>query len=210
MKKYLLAISGGPDSMYLLNKYKNKDIVVAHVNYGIREDAELDTKIVSDFCIKNNIKFEILRLQKTDFKTGNFQDWAREQRYDFFKRIYKKYNCQTLLTAHHLDDFFETAMMQKNSQRKALFFGIKQKNIIKNMIIERPLIKMFKSQILRKCIKYQIPFNDDYTNFQTTYQRNIIRMNYKNKFIQKNSKFGVLNLETFFWKLKKNKFKNNF
>lgn len=67
----LLAISGGPDSMYLLYKYRRHKIVVAHVNYQIRDDANNDEKIVRDFCQKYAIQCEVLQV-KTKV-SGNFQ-----------------------------------------------------------------------------------------------------------------------------------------
>ena len=67
----LLAISGGPDSMFLLNQYKKKDIVVAHVNYNKRTDSNIDEQIVRDFCLLHNIKLEVLNIKETP--KGNFQ-----------------------------------------------------------------------------------------------------------------------------------------
>lgn len=51
-KKMLLGVSGGPDSMFLLNLLKNKNIIVAHVNYNKRETSKVDEEIVVDFCKK--------------------------------------------------------------------------------------------------------------------------------------------------------------
>ncbi|TNK96322.1 tRNA lysidine(34) synthetase TilS, partial [Mycoplasmopsis pullorum] len=102
----LLAISGGPDSIFLLNKYINhNNIVVAHVNYNQRFNSDIDQKIVEEMCKKHNIPYEILSLKKDDYQGGNFQNWAREQRYNFFKQVYDKYQCNVLFVAHHIDDF---------------------------------------------------------------------------------------------------------
>jgi tRNA(Ile)-lysidine synthase len=70
--KKLIAVSGGVDSMYLLNEFKNEDIIVAHVNYNIREDVDIDLKIIIDFCDKNNIKLETLSLKEE--YSGNFHE----------------------------------------------------------------------------------------------------------------------------------------
>ena len=57
----VLGVSGGPDSICLLNILKNLqnelkiDIVVAHINHMIREEADLETDYVRDFCIKKNV-----------------------------------------------------------------------------------------------------------------------------------------------------------
>ncbi len=87
----LLAISGGPDSMLLLEKYKKQKIVVAHINYNKRQDSYIDEQIVKNFCKKYSISLEVLNTTKK--LKGNFQNAARDLRYDFFKKVYKKYNC---------------------------------------------------------------------------------------------------------------------
>ena len=177
---YLLAISGGPDSMLLLDKYKNKKIVVAHINYHKREDSNIDENIVRDFCKQNNITIEVLNVKSKP--TGNFQTWARNIRYDFFKKIYDKYECTKLLMAHHKDDFIETALMQQNSKRVPKFFGIRSKNEINGMNIERPFIDMyFKDEILQLCEKKNIKFATDSSNAQPVFERNKIRLELNKK-----------------------------
>ncbi|WBP84019.1 tRNA lysidine(34) synthetase TilS [Mycoplasmopsis edwardii] len=176
-KKYLIAVSGGPDSMYLLNKYKDKDVVVATVNYNQRHDSGVDFNIVKDFCKLYNIKFEGLNLNKPDYTGGNFQNWAREKRYKFFKEIYKKYNCNELLIGHNIDDFLETAIYQSITKRINKYYGIKRTNNLYEMNINRPLInKYFKKTIVKKCINLGIPFHVDYTNDTDKYFRNKIRL----------------------------------
>ncbi|MBU4693267.1 tRNA lysidine(34) synthetase TilS [Mycoplasma sp. CSL7491-lung] len=182
-KKYLIAVSGGPDSMFLLNKFKNKNVVVAHVNYNQRKDSYEDQKIVKNFCFDNNIDLQILELKKEDYISGNFQEWARNERYSFFKEIYDKKKCDVLLVAHNIDDFLETSILQINSGRKPLYYGIKRTNNIYGMNIIRPLLfKYFKSTIENKCLSKKIPFHIDYTNLTNKYSRNKIRNVLKKKY----------------------------
>lgn len=175
---YLLAISGGPDSMFLLNWYKKKKVVVAHVNYHKREDSDNDENIVREFCLKHSIPFEVLNV--TEKPEGNFQDWAREIRYTFFKEVYDKYKCDALLMAHHKDDFLETALMQQRSNREPKYYGIRKTNEIKGMNIVRPFIKMYwKDQILEQLAKDNIKYATDYTNALPEFERNKIRLELK-------------------------------
>lgn len=176
----LLAVSGGPDSMFLLDWYKNKKIVVAHVNYNKREDSNIDQKIVEDFCIKNNIPYKVLNINKEP--KGNFQDWARKIRYDFFKKIYTEFNCNKLLIAHHRDDFIETAIMQQQSGRTPRFLGIRKRNIINGMNIYRPFIDLYWKNDIQKHLEHNdIKFAVDYTNTESTYERNKIRIELSKK-----------------------------
>ena len=108
--KFLIGVSGGPDSMYLLWHLKKLDVIVVHVNYHKRIDSDNDQKIVEEFCKTYNIPFEVLEITSHNEK-GNFQAIARQERYDFYKKIYQKYNCNYLLLAHHKDDFIETGML---------------------------------------------------------------------------------------------------
>ncbi|WP_426461280.1 tRNA lysidine(34) synthetase TilS [Mycoplasma hafezii] len=179
----LLGVSGGPDSMYMLSKFNDyPNVNVAFVNYNQREDSKNDEKIVSDFCSQNNINLFKLCLNKEDYQKGNFQDWARQKRYEFFEEVSNKIGAEYLLLAHHLDDFLETAIMQKRSQRITSFYGIKKINKVNNLIIYRPFVnKYFKNTILRKCKKEGIPFYCDYTNELPKYTRNKIRIYFKKK-----------------------------
>lgn len=174
----LIAVSGGPDSMYLLNLYKkNKNIVVACVNYNVRHDSTVDENIVRKFCEENNIKLEVLSIPKDYLYEGNFQTEARKIRYKFFKEIYEKYNCKSLLMAHHKDDFIETALMQQRSNRQVEYYGIKEKNFIMEMNIERPLLhKMHKRDIEKFLHEHRIQYAIDSSNSQPIYERNKIRL----------------------------------
>ena len=172
----LLAISGGPDSMSLLYDYKkNKKVVVAHVNYKKRHDSDVDQRIVETFCQAYNIPFEVLVVTKKP--VGNFQKWAREIRYEYFQKIYKKYECKKLLTAHHKDDYIETALMQQRSNRLPSYFGIKKRNHLYDMNIYRPFVLSFwKQDLIDFNTNNNLRYATDYTNSEPTYERNKIRL----------------------------------
>lgn len=181
--KYLIAVSGGPDSIFLLNLYKNKNIVVAFVNYNIRQQAIQEQNYVLKFCKENQIPCEILSIN-IDKSKGNFQDLARKSRYEFFAKVYKKYNCNYLLTGHHKDDFIETVMLQKNKHKIVNYWGIARKSQNFGMQIYRPLIyKKFKNQIVKFLQKNNIKFFEDQSNFEPIYERNKIRADFAKKSI---------------------------
>lgn len=172
----LIAISGGVDSMVLAHKYKDKNVVLAFVNYNVRSDTKVDQKIVEEFAKKNNIKLEKLILDGSIPLNENFENWARNIRYEFFKKVYKKYNCSQLLIAHHKDDQLETCIMQELKNNNKLFFGMKQKTTYLGMKIYRPFLnKYWKNEIYEIAKKNFIDFNDDYTNYEEKYTRNKIR-----------------------------------
>ncbi len=167
----LLAVSGGPDSMFMLYKHRKKEITVAHINYNARPDSMNDQKIVEDFCAQYNIPIKVLSINEKP-KT-NFQSWARDVRYDFFKKIYDEESCSELLIAHHRDDFLETALMQQDSGREPRFFGIRKKTVLKGMLIHRPYIdKYWKGDMLELCKIHDIPYAIDSSNAKPVYTRN--------------------------------------
>ena len=158
---YLAGISGGPDSMALLNKYKDVIKVVCHINYHKRKDSNEDMKIVQQYCLKNNIIFECLNInddyyEKTTEK--NFQTLARDLRYNFFVKIANKYKIFNLLIAHQFDDFLETAFMQQNKKSMNFYYGIKKINHYKNLIIYRPLINKTKKSLEKYCKEKNITY----------------------------------------------------
>lgn len=205
-KKFLIGVSGGPDSMWLLNLLKSLNIIVAHVNYNKRYDSNYDESLVSRFCADNNIPLEILSLHNK-YSSGNFQAIARKERYDFYFEISKNINAtiSSLLTKRR---FLESSIMQENSNRKPLFWGIKQLNILNNNIIFRPMLNLWtKQEIIDFCNEYSILFATDYTNAETHYTRNKIRSNLKKLDPeQKQNKYQFLSIKILKMNILKNKF----
>ena len=86
--KVIIACSGGPDSMCLLNlliklkEKKNLELIVAHVNHKIRSASDDEAKMVEEYAKKNNVTFE---LQELDYQNTKFsEDDAHRKRYKFY------------------------------------------------------------------------------------------------------------------------------
>ncbi|WP_434329529.1 tRNA lysidine(34) synthetase TilS [Mycoplasma capricolum subsp. capricolum] len=179
-KKYLLAISGGPDSVFLLcNIVKiidSKNLVVCHVNYNFRSDSINDQKIVINLCKKFDLKLEILNINKDySLLKENFESWARFQRYDFFNKIAKKYQIYNLLVAHNFNDLIETYLLQLQRNNLVDYYGLKTVSHYKELVVYRPLLDIKKSEILDYLKTNQISYAIDSTNTDIKYQRNKIR-----------------------------------
>ncbi|PPE05880.1 tRNA(Ile)-lysidine synthase [Williamsoniiplasma lucivorax] len=184
--EYLIGVSGGPDSMFLLSwllKQKPKKIVVCHVNYNFRKDSHLDQKIVEDFCREHNLVLEIKTIDPKFYQNLklNFEAWAREQRYDFFVEIGKKYQINHVLIAHNQNDVVETYLMQLQRQNLIQYWGIKPISSYKKMLVVRPILDFKKSEILKILNDQKIAYVFDLTNFDEKYQRNKIRKNLAEK-----------------------------
>lgn len=175
----LVAVSGGSDSMALLDMLYNKGekLVVCHVNYNVRESALRDENIVRDYCKERGIPLEILKGFKYDKSEGNFENWARVVRYNFFKEIYNKYDCECLCVGHNLDDLLETYFIQKERKSRCDFYGLKENIVIYDMNVRRVLLNYSKEDLRLYCENNGIAYGVDETNFDETYLRNNIRHN---------------------------------
>lgn len=175
-KKYVVACSFGPDSMALLDAAlkENLDVVVAHVNYRKRDASQMEQKSLEKFCNAHQIKLYILDLIN-QVPSGNFQDWARKKRYEFFKTVVEKEGAFAVLVAHQQDDVIETYLMQKNRGNIVKNHGISQENELFGMKIIRPLLDYTKQELKDYDVENNVPFSIDESNLTDHYTRNKIR-----------------------------------
>lgn len=173
---YLVACSGGPDSMALLDMlYKAKfKLIVCHVNYKTRDESDSEEELVREYCKKNNIKLYVTYFD--NIYKGSFEVAARIFRYNFFKEIYFLNSCSGLFVAHHKDDLLETYLLKKQRNVINESYLINEKTKIYNMNVYRPLIyDYYKDDLLKYCNDNNIKYGIDKTNFMDIHPRNVIR-----------------------------------
>ena len=177
-KKYVVACSFGPDSMALLNMLivEGYDVVVAHVNYHKRDVSNFEEESLRKYCKNHNVQIEVLDTSGLTCNK-NFQEWAREVRYSFFKKVLDKYNAEAVLVAHHQDDLIETYLMQKQRGGFVKNPGIAEKTTIFDVEIIRPLLSYSKADLLKFDQANNVPFSIDCSNLTDDYDRNKIRHN---------------------------------
>lgn len=175
-QKYLLACSHGPDSMALLFMLKNEgyNFAVAHVNYHLREESDLEEKQLREYCNKNNIQLFVKEVDEIDAGL-NLEEQCRIIRYSFFKELVEKHQFYAVLVAHNEDDLIETYLMQKSRQNLVEFFGIRQNPIIFDVKIIRPVLQYAKQDLLLFCQVNNVEYSIDKTNLQDVFLRNKIR-----------------------------------
>ncbi len=171
--KYVVAVSGGVDSVVLLDllaKQKELDLIVAHFDHGIRPDSPDDRIFVATLSQKYMLPFE--------FEEGNLgssvsEEEARNQRYKFLQKIRKKYEAEAIVTAHHHNDAMETAVFNilRGTNRKG-FVALSSSGSIC-----RPLIDKTKLEIVHYAKKHNLEWREDSTNDSDAYTRNWIRHN---------------------------------
>ncbi len=176
--KYIFAVSGGPDSMAMLDMFKRKALAVCVVNYNKRHDSSKDVEIVVKYCKEHNIKYYVKEIDKKfyeSYQNVNFQALAREIRYTFFAEIAKIERNNHIFVAHNLNDDLETAHMQFARDSKSLFYGIRPKNEVFGLKIKRPVIRLKKQTLLRYCEERGINYAIDSSNELDIYERNKVR-----------------------------------
>ncbi|WP_027375747.1 tRNA lysidine(34) synthetase TilS [Kaistella palustris] len=174
--RFLLAVSGGVDSMVLLHFFNELglDIQVAHINYGLRgKDSDADEELVKKYCKKYRFPFHLYTVSPDDARPDNsIQMWARELRYNFFRSIKAKENIGFVVTAHHLNDELETFII--NLSKAAGIKGLSGIPENENAVL-RPLLKFSKAEIYGFAESNGIDFREDLSNKKDTYLRNRIR-----------------------------------
>ena len=179
----LVAVSGGPDSMCLLDNMiklqqilKIKEIIVVHLNHMIREEAKEETEYVKDFCNKNKIrcfvKFEDIINEAKEQKVGT-EEAGRRARYNFFEQIAKKVGATKIAIAHNKNDNVETVLM--HMLRGSGISGLSGIKPYREGKYIRPLIKCSRDEIEEYCRKENINPKYDKSNNDNTYTRNRIR-----------------------------------
>lgn len=179
----VVAVSGGPDSMclldnlfYLREQLKIEKIVVAHLNHMIREEAKSETEYVEDYCKRHNIEFYVKYmdiLRKAEEQKIGTEEAGRNERYSFFDEVAQKVNANKIAIAHNSNDNAETVLMHllRGSGVSGLG-GIKPYREGKFI---RPLIKCKRNEIEQYCVDNKLYPKYDKSNNDNTYTRNRIR-----------------------------------
>ena len=169
--KYIVAVSGGVDSMVLLHKLiamPDVAIIVAHFDHGMRPDSELDRLFVEAIAHDYGLKF----VYKTEaLGSGASEATAREARYAFLRQIKIEYQAVAIVTAHHQDDALETAILNlsRGTGRRGLTA------LADTVELKRPLLNTPKAELLAYAASHKVQWHEDSTNTDQTYLRNYIR-----------------------------------
>lgn len=169
--RYIIAVSGGVDSMVLLDilrQLPDVSLVVAHVDHGIRKDSYVDKTLVEHVAMSHNLEFTTIKLALGE---GVSEDKAREARYKFLRHTMQARHASAIITAHHKDDVLETAIL--NMLRGTGWRGLSSLRSGGDML--RPLLEVSKTEIMAYAQKYNLAWREDSTNVDLRYARNYIR-----------------------------------
>ena len=181
-EKVLVALSGGPDSVFLLhffNKFKNKfkiEIGAAHINHRLRgNDSERDELFCKAICDELSVPLHILRKDIKSYskkKKISLEVAGRKIRYEFFEKISSENKYDKIVTAHNADDNAETVLLNliKGTGIKGIAgIPVKRNNIV------RPILSLTKKEILDYLNENQFEYRVDESNLSNDFERNFLR-----------------------------------
>lgn len=185
-KKVLLAVSGGVDSIVLLDFMRNiphserPQISIAHVNHQLRKEADLEEKFVAEIATKDQLPFYSYQWIKETHPTAGIEEAARNERYSFFKETMNTYQIDYLMTGHHLDDQVETILMRLTrgaSLEQLLGIQIEQRIDLENRTgyLIRPLLHFSKEELYQFAKERALEYVEDKSNLELDFTRNRFR-----------------------------------
>lgn len=172
---YVVAVSGGVDSMALLHMLQRQrqantglKLVIAHLDHGIRPDSAEDRQLVQKTARHHELPF-IYREAKLGAGAGEAA--AREARYRFLHEVRQTAGAKAIITAHHQDDLLETAIINllRGGRRKGLTSLSSRHDLV------RPLLHVPKKDLVKYAQDQGLVWHEDSTNQDQTYLRNYIR-----------------------------------
>ena len=185
--KIAIALSGGVDSIVLFHllvtEYKDsyKELVVFHINHGLREESYEEAEFVEKFVKDFDVKFYKEELNMSDLERDSHTSeemLARELRYQAFNKMAKLEGVTKLLTAHHKNDQVENILMRLLTGRSIDHsLAICEEIEMAGLTIYRPLLNSLKAELEEYAKGKNLHYYVDATNFDTDYTRNNIRHN---------------------------------
>ncbi len=169
---YVVAVSGGIDSMVLLDilatapSRRGYQLTVAHFDHGMRPESAADAAFVE----------EAARAYGADYVGGQAkvklagEDQARQARHAFLRGVLKERPGAHLVTAHHQDDLIETSLL--NLARGTGWEGLAP---LRKGGIVRPLLGVSRVQIAAYAKHHQVWWHEDATNTDLGNPRNFVR-----------------------------------
>ena len=169
--RYVVAVSGGVDSMVLLDllcQQPGLDLVVAHFDHGVRDDSAEDRKLVARVAQKHGLHFVY---QTAQLGSNASEDVARKARYAFLRHTKAEQGAAGIILAHHQDDVLETIIL--NLIRGTGRRGLSSLRSTEELV--RPLLDVTKSELKVYATEQGITWREDSTNLDPRYQRNNLR-----------------------------------
>ena len=179
MRRILLAVSGGIDSMYLANRapelFPGARFAVAHCNFTLRgAESDGDEQFVRDWCAVHGLECFVRRFETAAYAAEHgvsIEMAARELRYAWFAELCREGGFEAVAVAHNADDNAETMLL--NLLRGTGTRGLRGMGDRDGIV--RPLLDTPRAEIRDWMLAYGCAWREDSTNADSTPKRNRIR-----------------------------------
>jgi tRNA(Ile)-lysidine synthase len=178
----VIACSGGIDSVSLfhvmvdLKKEWKFDLIVAHYNHKLRREADEDQEFVRRLASDYSLPFYSESGDVKAFAQNNrmnLEEAGRELRYEFLRKISRKYGLAKIATGHTMTDQAETILMRILRGTGSHGLGGMRPKTKEGLV--RPFIFVKREDVLRYVKRKGIKYRVDESNFNTDFLRNKIR-----------------------------------
>ena len=204
----IVSISGGVDSnvvLYIItkindiNKDKNIKIIPIHIDYNNRNCCDDELKFVQYYCHINNTKLiyrKISEINRNQCNNSNtlrsiYEDITKKIRFDMYKYGFKYSKDVYVLLGHNKDDCFENIITNISAKKNYNnLSGMNMFTNIDNLVLWRPMLNIYKKNIIDFALKYNIPFLKDSTPKWS--MRGKIRDNIKKELINLNNTYDTI------------------
>lgn len=183
----IVAVSGGPDSVALLHimheisqRHIPLHLICAHVHHGFRKESDEEALMVRSIAETLGIPFVMEAIDVPAYmkETGKgAEEAARDKRYEFLIRTALNLGARSIALGHHADDQAETVLLHLlRGTGPSGLIGMKFNRTIKNVELIRPLLRIYKTDLIDVCESEKLMYAIDQSNLQTKYRRNEIRL----------------------------------
>ena len=182
--KYIIALSGGADSVSLLLVLKHLEselgitLEAAHCNFHLRGDESLrDEEFCKQLCRRLHVPLHLVHFDThvyADLHHVSIEMAARDLRYSYFEQLRRDIHAHDICVAHHRDDSVETLLL--NLVRGTGLRGLRGIQP-RNAHIIRPLLSHSRQQIEHYLDALGESYVTDSTNLHNDVKRNKIRLN---------------------------------
>ena len=196
-ESYVLAVSGGVDSMVLLEQFFQLQkkypiiITVVHIHHHLRQESDEEEVMVREFCRKRNLSVEVCHWEEGSSQNSGIEEKARQFRYEKLKESQQKHHASYVVVAHHADDQVETVLMKltRGSTLEGIA-GMKPMRPFGEGYLIRPFLTVDKKVLYEYASMHQILYSEDTTNQSVVYTRNRFRQEMIPLFKKENPKFN--------------------
>jgi len=177
----VVGLSGGCDSTVLghLLVERGFNVIGVHINYRLRDEADADEQFVRDWTARNGVTLRVVHPTRPTPETG-VQAWAREIRYEAFRRVALEFEANSIVIAHHADDQLETILMNlARGTGPAGVIGMRARREFAPgdaCGVARPLLRIPRSNIEELAQAEDWVWVEDASNQREDYTRNALRM----------------------------------